>query len=100
MKSELIILHCLETNCFCNVEASKMLCGFNTEWLVAYTNPGFQFSENNPIFIITFLKRKRLRSIGGIAFHPVKFSTQMARDREHQHKKRMSSCLFMQMSDI
>lgn len=29
---------------------------------------GFQFSENNPIFIITSLKRRGLRLIGGISF--------------------------------
>lgn len=95
-----MVLLCLETNCFCNVEASKMLHGFNTEWLVAYTN---HISENNLIFIITPLKRKMSEiNRGGISFHPVTFSTRMARD--HQDKnisiKRMSSCLFMAMSDI
>lgn len=63
-----------------------MLCGFNMEWLVAYTNQAFG-SENNPIFIITSLKRKRLRSVGGISFHPVKFSSQMARDHDISMKR-------------
>lgn len=60
---------------------------------------GFLFPENNPIFIITSLKRKRLRLIGRISFHS-DFQIKMARIDEHQHKNKMSSCLYVQMSDI
>lgn len=57
VKSELI-LHCLETNCFCNIEESETLHGFNIQWLVAYTNQAFSSLKTIPFFIITSLQRR------------------------------------------
>lgn len=48
-----IILHCPETNCFYNVEVSKMLSVFNMKWLVPYTNQAFS-SLKTMLFLSLF----------------------------------------------
>lgn len=57
MKSELI-LHCLETNCFFNMEESKTLHGFNMEWLVAYTNQAFSSLKTIPFLSLLLWREK------------------------------------------
>lgn len=71
-----------------------MLCGFNVEWLIVYTNQTSSSLKTMPFFI-TLFKRKRLRFVEGISFHSVTFSTQIM----NINMKRISSRLFVQMAE-